>query len=565
MTKTKQGWRRRLGGGALIAASALAIALTGCSQGEEAPAGSNKETSAPTPQNGNAGANEPETRGKLTATVYDRNNIPPEEGDWSENRWTKWINENGPVDVEYVPVPRWESLQKLNMLFASKTAPDLILEYDTGYRNQWYAQKLLQPIDDMVEQYSTTYKALMEQFPQLRKLGTKDDGKLYEIGRLSPLAANHQLFIRQDWLDELKLSAPTTAEELLETAKAFAQKDPDGNGAPDTFGLNLSGNGFSILSHMFGFGEVMWRFEGDAFVHEWERIHASVAFQKELFDAGVVDKDFLADKNGEKAKQDFLTGKLGIYLHQPLNANDYDTFKQNNPQGELAILPLPSSSFGQFSPVIGSPIQMVAAVNASAKDTAAIMKYIDFMIEPDNARTIMNGFENEHWKPNAQGCPAPIDEEKQKIEVGYTGDLNMLSSQLLLGKCAFNENKPQDTDTSKALRDLLVAADEAYVSRERPIPTLKPEYLPVLPQNLSVIVKNVEQQIKDTWLKAIAGGGTYNADQALKDVQAIWEGAGGAQVDAFYADWYAANGDSAFTLEDLYAFGDEARKLYADK
>ncbi|WP_246608593.1 extracellular solute-binding protein [Paenibacillus agaridevorans] len=559
--------KQRIGKGMLLTVAA-AMLLAGCSDGGNG-ATTNKgsqsggepsqktQTSDPTAT--------PETRGDITVTVYDRNNIPPEEGNWDKNRWTEWINEEGPANVKFVPVPRWESLQKLNVLFASKSAPDLILEYDTGYRNQWYAQKLLQPIDEMVEQHSTTYKALMEQFPQLRKLGTKDDGKLYEVGRVSPLGAGHQLFIRQDWLDELKLETPGTADELREVAKAFASQDPDRNGAADTFGLNLSGNGFSILSHMFGYGEVMWRFEGEEFIHEWDRLRASVAFQKELFDAGVVDKDFLADKNGEKAKQDFLTGKLGIYLHQSLNANDYDTFKQNNPDGKLAILQLPSSTFGQFSPVIGSPIQMVGAVNAAAKDTKAVMEYIDFMIEPSNARTIISGQEGVHWQKNAQGCPAPIDAEKNKIEASYTGDLSMLASQLLFGKCAFNEQMPQDTDTQKALRELQLAANAAYVSRDRQIPTLKPEYLPVLPQELSTIVKNVETQIKDLWLKAIASGKSYNADQALADAKNIWDSAGGLLVDAYYSDWYKENKNNAFLLEDLYKFGEDAVKLYGDK
>lgn len=558
----------KYGMGAGIAIALLSATLiAGCSNGGNTtnnggtPTGGTSPAATQAPEQTEA----PVVRGNITATVYDRNNIPPEEGNWDKNRWTEWINENGPTDVKFVPVPRWESLQKLNVLFASKSAPDLILEYDTGYRNQWYSQKLLQPIDEMVEQHSTTYKAMMEQFPQLRKLGTKDDGKLYEVGRISPLISGHQIFIRQDWLNELKLTTPTTVEELQAVAIAFATQDPDRNGAADTFGLNLSGNGFSILSHIFGYGEVMWRFEGSDFIHEWDRLHASVAFQKALFDAGVVDKDFLADKNGEKAKQDFLSGKLGIYLHQSINASDYDTFKQNNPNGELAILQLPSSSFGQFSPVIGSPIQMVGVVNAAAKDTKAVMEYIDFMIEPNNARTIINGIEGVHWQQNAQGCPAPIDAEKNKIEASYTGDLSMLASQLLLGKCAFKEQMPQETDTQKALRDLQLAADKAYVSKERQIPTLKPEYLPVLPQELSVVVKNVETQIKDLWLKAIASGKSYNADQALADAKNVWDSAGGLQVDAYYSDWYKNNLNDAFLLDDLYQFGEDAIKLYGNK
>ncbi|GAA4863995.1 extracellular solute-binding protein [Paenibacillus vulneris] len=507
----------------------------------------------------------PDKRGSITVSMYERNNIPPEEGNWDKNRWTEWVNKNGPVDVKYITVPRWESLQKFNALFATGGAPDLILEYDTGYRNQWYSQRLLMPLDEVIDKYSTTYKDLMKQFPQLKKLGTKDDGKLYEIGKVTPLMAGHRIYIREDWLQKLNLKMPQTSEEFLQVAKAFAAQDPDGNGKADTFGLNLSGNGMSIIQHMFGFGEVQWRFEGDTFIHEWDRLKAATAFQKQLFDAGIVDKDFLTDKNGEKAKQDFLSGKLGMYLYQEIADKDYDALKKNDPGAKLAILPLPKSQFGQFSPVIGSPIQMVGAINAGAKDPKAVMQYIDFMIKPETARTLESGEEGIHWSKDETGCPKPLDAEKNKKEISYTSDLRMMSSVLLLGKCSFVEQRPQDTETQKTLRELAIKANQAYVSKERQIPTLKPEYLPVLPQDLALIVKNTEQQMKDMWMKAVVSGGNYTPDQAEKDAKSVWEKSGGLRVDEFYAKWYETNKANAFLLKDLYQFGEDAAKLYANK
>ncbi|WP_079908783.1 extracellular solute-binding protein [Paenibacillus sp. 32352] len=537
-----------------MTAMALAgVVVAGCSA-EQTP--SSKEGEKDT---------SPDKRGSITVSMYERNNIPPEEGNWDKNRWTEWVNKNGPVDVKYITVPRWESLQKFNALFATGGAPDLILEYDTGYRNQWYSQRLLMPLDEVIDKYSTTYKDLMKQFPQLKKLGTKDDGKLYEIGKVTPLMAGHRIYIREDWLQKLNLKMPQTSEEFLQVAKAFAAQDPDGNGKADTFGLNLSGNGMSIIQHMFGFGEVQWRFEGDTFVHEWDRLKAATAFQKQLFDAGIVDKDFLTDKNGEKAKQDFLSGKLGMYLYQEIADKDYDALKKNDPGAKLAILPLPKSQFGQFSPVIGSPIQMVGAINAGAKDPKAVMQYIDFMIKPETARTLESGEEGIHWSKDEAGCPKPLDAEKNKKEISYTSDLRMMSSVLLLGKCSFVEQRPQDTETQKTLRELAIKANQAYVSKERQIPTLKPEYLPVLPQDLALIVKNTEQQMKDMWMKAVVSGGNYTPDQAEKDAKSVWEKSGGLRVDEFYAKWYETNKANAFLLKDLYQFGEDAAKLYANK
>jgi putative aldouronate transport system substrate-binding protein len=553
----------------LASITAAALLATGCASKEEnQPAADTSASPAATK------AAEPEKRGNITSTIYERNNIPPEEGNWEKNRWTEWINKNGPADVKYVTVPRWESLQKLNALFATNTAPDLILEYDTTYRNGWYSQKLLMPIDEMVEKYSTNYKDLMAQFPQLKKLGTKDDGKLYEIGRVSPLALGHRLFIRQDWLDKLNLKMPTTPEEILTVAKAFATQDPDGNSKADTFGINLSGNGLSIISHMFGHGEVDWNVnKEDKFVHEWDRLKASVDFEKKLFEAGVVDKDFLTDKNGEKAKQDFLSGKLGIYLYGYLSDKDYDTFKKNTPSAKLEMMPMPKTEFGQFSPVIGSPIQMVGVVNASAKDPKAVMKYIDFMISADTSRTLQYGLEGVNWSKGPNGCMKPIDPEKNKKELNWTNDLYMMSSILLFGKCSFYAQLAEESDGQKATKALTLKAEELYISKDRPIPTLKPEYMPVLSQELSLIMKNVEKQVSppnigakgDLWLKAIVSGSSYTPEQALKEAKDTWEKAGGKQVDDFYGKWYDANKTKAFMVKDLYQFGEDAKKLYENK
>jgi putative aldouronate transport system substrate-binding protein len=558
----KQLWNNKLAAGTAVMLLTSVIA-SACSTKEETtpPKESDKAQATAT----SAAAATPKTRGNISVSIYERNNIPPEEGNWEKNRWIEWINKNGPTDVKYATVPRWESLPKFNVLFATNSAPDLILEYDTGYRNQWYSQKLLMPLDDVIAKYSTTYKELMTQFPQLKKLGTKDDGKIYEIGKVNPLTAGHRIYIREDWLQKLNLQAPKTTEEFLNVAKAFATQDPDGNGKADTFGLNLSGNGNSIISHMFGYGEVAWRFEGDKFIREWDRQKAAVDFQKQLFDAGTVDKDYLADKNGEKAKQDFLAGKLGMYLHQDIAANDYDAFAKNSPNAKLTILPLPKSQFGQFSPVISSPIQMVGSMNAASKNPQAVMEYIDFMIKPETARTLQHGIEGTNWSKDAAGCPNPIDAEKNKKEISYTGDLNMMASTLLYGKCSFSAQKPQTTETLKVLRDLTLQAEAAYVTKERPIPTLKPEYLPVLSQELSLIVKNVDQQIKDIWAKSIVSGKSYTADQAFKDAKDAWDKAGGTKVDEFYAKWYETNKANAFLLDDLYKFGEDAVKLYANK
>ena len=154
---------------------------------------------------------------------------PSSEGSYANNRWTNWIQDNGPVDVTFVPVLRSASKKLLNVMFASGSAPDIINETNATFRNYLYEQNQLLSIDDLLY-YMPNYKALLEQYPQLKKAGTRSDGKLYEIGRINEANPLHVLFIRQDWLDTLNLDHPTTTDELLEVAYAFAHHDPDRNG-----------------------------------------------------------------------------------------------------------------------------------------------------------------------------------------------------------------------------------------------------------------------------------------------------------------------------------------------
>src|SRR5690606_9449931 len=56
----------------------------------------------------------PAKRGSITVSMYDRGNVPAEAGTAEKNTWTDWVVENGPADVKFITVPRWESTDKFN-------------------------------------------------------------------------------------------------------------------------------------------------------------------------------------------------------------------------------------------------------------------------------------------------------------------------------------------------------------------------------------------------------------------------------------------------------------------
>jgi putative aldouronate transport system substrate-binding protein len=528
------------------------LTISGCSQGNKA---SDVKGKAEPPQK--AEAQQPQKKPKITVGVYERGAVPAAEGTLENNRWTKWINDNGPVEVTFVPIPRWESVQKFNTLFAGGNAPDLIMEYLADYKNELYAKKLVMPLDDLIAKNSTIYKDLLKKYPNLDKLGRKPDGKLYEVGTVSTrVTPNHAYYIRVDWLKKLNLEIPKTTEDLYKVAKAFTDQDPDGNGKKDTYGMSLSFVSGQVLDNMFQ--NVGWVVENGQLIRDWERLKAVTEYKKRLYDEGIVDKDFLVDTAGAKGEQDWVTGKLGIWGANngttKLGYQSYVTLKKNNPNAEIIPIELPKSPFGQFSSWIGVPARTLGMISATAKDPAAVVKYIDFMNSEPYVRTMNYGLDGVHSKAGADGCPQFISEDLAK-QVTFASDFNMISSSsIYLEKCTdfkntLDPNKPIDQEFIK----FIDIAQEAYVSKDRPEPGFTHRStLPATPTDILLIETTTSKPISDLLAKAIVSGPSATVADAIDKAKATWKGAGGEKAEKWYKDWYTENKDKAFLTKDLY-------------
>jgi putative aldouronate transport system substrate-binding protein len=534
----------------LAAAVSMSLLTAAC--------GTEKKTDSSTAAGSSASAS-PAKKGDITVSVYDRGNVPASEGKIENNRWTKWINDNGPANVTYVPVPRTDPAQKWNVLFASGSAPDVINEFDANILNPLIDQKQLMPLDDLIEKNSVEYKQLLKDYPALKKVTTGQDGKIYKIGRVLDTFPLNGLFIRTDWLKALNLSMPTTTDELYKVAKAFTEKDPDGNGKNDTLGLAISFRSENIIDGMFGSPGPSYGLVNGQPSRAFEYTKASTEFKKRLFEEGIVDKDFANDKNGAKAKQDFLNGKIGIYPTYITNwveftVADMATLRKAAPNATVEPMALPKSPAGSYVPELQNPVQATTAINAKTKDPVAAIKYIDFIDRKSTGRTLLYGLEGTHYNVGANGCPQVIDAEKSKTEVNWATDFTQSYARLLDGKCSKVESQ---YDTSKpdqkAGLDMFTKAKTLYMDPSKQYRTVTlGEHMPTLPKDLQTALNTSSTEIKDLWTKAILSGDKYTVDQAYKDVMSTWEKAGGKQIDDFMIDWYKNKKDSAFLMKDLW-------------
>ncbi len=542
----------------LVAVLSASFFLTGCggknSVDTAATTAANTDTAAATTE---PASTEPEKRGHITVSVYERGNIASSEGSAIENRWTKWINENGPVDVTFVAIPRQDPGQKFGVLFASGTAPDLCLEYDPTLKQQYYDQGLMLPIDDLIDEYSTTYKDWMKMNPALEKVGLMDDGKMYQFGRITENAPLVGLYIRKDWLDKLNLKIPTTTEELLNVAIAFTGKDLNGTGTADSIGFAevLGGESSRMI---FGFNTPASKIAGFPYtvqngelVYDTKPLTEWAKFRKAIYDANACDKEFLLDKNGAKARQDITSGKVGIICAgENVTLSDLGTLKTNVPTAELIPIELPTSPVGKFNAIIANTVQAVAFVNSQCEDPESVIKYMDFMALESTKKTLKFGIEGTHYKM-VDGYPQIIDIDKYKEEVSYAGDLFMACSTEVFN----NPHGPYDLSDpiQKAQSALWDATRRTYFNTKIAYPAVTySEHIPALPKELASNYNSIMQQLADIWNKAIVSGSAYTAEQAEKDMNVLWNQTGGKDINSFYGEWYKNDKENSILSDDLY-------------
>lgn len=539
---------------ALLLAGTMTLSLAACGgNGKDAGTGSEStQTNNSTQNQASESTQTPagsQERQKITVAVYNRDNVPASEGTIIDNRWTKWIQENAPVDVEFVAIPRWESGEKYNALFASGTAPDLIEEHGVDNMNTFFTNGLLMPLNDLIEQYSTEYKGILEEYPALESFLTKEDGQMYTFGVVNKAGSNHYLMIRKDWLDNLGLKEPATTEEFAEVCKAFTYDDPDGNGQDDTRGLSFAGTTYSLIRAMYG-GMGSWQDDwykadptGDSteIAYHWDHAEGALTMMKELYDAGCVSKDYATDQNGNQAQQDFINGKLGII---GLNGGKsavlglLTNLTANNEQADIKAIPLPVSEFGAFQPAGGGFLASNAAINADCKNPEAVIAYIDWLNKPETIVALKYGGDEYSVVDETTGGYVPKDAEVFKSEVAYNGDFTMTCSQIrnpYVDVLMFDESKPLE----KRAKEIVIEADGYYLDPSRVFYQLMTK--PSLPGELALVKSNIGTQIDDIYTKAVLGGSSYSVEQAMTDARKIFTNAGGDGITEYLNDWHSKN------------------------
>ena len=389
---------------ALVSATALAAtALAGCGKTSEentqTTSEENTQTTAVGEAEGTAKEDLPFSKYAETVTVHLGGSMNPNakilDGmSYEDNAYTRFLKDDLNIEVVYDWIAYSSDYdEKMNLCIGSGTIPEMMNVNATQYR-ALLKYDMIQPLDQYFEDYaSDKLKGFVESGgEELKKCITNDKGEMMAIPAPSMMVGEmNEMWIRQDWLDNLGLEVPRTWDEMAAVAEAFVTQDPDGNGEDDTIGILGPGNSNHINDigdNQFGLDPLFCSFQ--SYPQYWLQDEdgtvkygsiqpeTRVALEKiqKLYTDKLIDPEMLVRNNCQEA---VLSGKVGIFFGPWWSGY---TVGEATLAGEAdwRAYFTPLSEDGKYYTHMPDPTSKYVVVSKSCKNPEAAFKIISYLV-----------------------------------------------------------------------------------------------------------------------------------------------------------------------------------------
>ncbi|WP_166242238.1 extracellular solute-binding protein [Paenibacillus turpanensis] len=259
--------------------------------------------------------------------------------------------------------------------------------------------------------YLKDYKNL-SQFNPIVQNNVSIDGKVYGLYRSRALG-RYGVSYRKDWLDNLGMEIPKTIDEFYEMLKAFSEKDPDGNGKDDTYGMVISKytGPFDIMQIWFGVPN-RWGEDADGKLipaHMTLEYLDALRFFKKLYDEKLINPDF-AVMDTEKWGDPVVNGQAGVIvdvadqaarlddkIHRALAQAGKDEPDRHYidvfgaVEGPKGLRNMPTSGYAGMVSISKSGVK-------TEEELKKVLTFLDKMNDKTGQILATNGIEGRHYK-----------------------------------------------------------------------------------------------------------------------------------------------------------------------
>lgn len=306
---------------------------------------------------------------------------------YDNNRWTKLMEEKLNIKTEYELLAVGDQYnQQVKLLMSSNELPDYFKINNWSDFQQMAEAGLLADMTDIYDKYaSPLLRSIIEKETDKIYLPVTYDGRKYGVPRVFPSTNGYShLWIRQDWLDQVGMEAPKTMDDVMAVAKAFKEKDPDGNGKDDTLGMRLDKTYMSQKGLFWAFGGYpdFWLTKEDGSIDQGTiqpEIKKGLQFIKTMLEDGLVNPEF-ATTDRETSKEEIVSGKSGMY-YGPHWEHPKDSMEAD-PNAKWIEVPLPTEDGGDITiPLTLGGQDGAYVATAKAEHPEALVKMMNAYVE----------------------------------------------------------------------------------------------------------------------------------------------------------------------------------------
>ncbi|ALS26687.1 sugar ABC transporter substrate-binding protein [Paenibacillus sp. 32O-W] len=314
----------------------------------------------------------------------------------ARNPWVTAIKDTLNVNIKIDWMVANENMeQKIDLAIASNTLPDAMVVSQFQLKQMVKADELA----DLTEVYhryaSPVMKRIIDSTNGKAMEHATFDGKMLALPSVEAEDIS-MMWIRQDWLDRLGLQPPATMEKLEQTARAFVERDPDGNGRADTVGIVTgpslyddfhSGPGSFNLNPVFsaynsypGF----WLKGADGkpvYGSIQPETKAALAKLRDLYGSGLIDQEMGIRESPAEA---VIDGKGGIFF-APFSGGYWPVPEalKNNPRANWQAYALPLDADGHFNAKMFKPTKSFVVVRKGYEYPEAVIKVANLILRDE--------------------------------------------------------------------------------------------------------------------------------------------------------------------------------------
>ncbi|WP_241242833.1 extracellular solute-binding protein [Paenibacillus whitsoniae] len=357
----------------------------------------------------------------LTVEIFDRG--IQGQPDLNNNTWTRYINDNfgkqNNAIVKFVPVPRSQEIDKLNVLMAANEAPDISFTYDSATVSRYAKINGIMQLDDLLAKNG---RELTNYLGKTVLSYGVFEGKQMAIPAKRTSLAWIGTFIRKDWLDKLGLPLPKNRDELYNALVAFRDKNPGGVNGVIPWGLAATGMNY-------GYGNLAESFWGKQSDEEFVTTpnwlkpgnKDALKFLNKLYNEKLISPDFALDKTAKQADADLTNGKVGFFSANwdyPLRQNISEPLKANVPTANFVPIDTFLNDEGKYKKIAYNENGVNVIIPKSSKNAELAIKYLNWMSDPKVLFFLQYGQEGVNHKM-VDGLPQVINQTGDNMQTSY--------------------------------------------------------------------------------------------------------------------------------------------------